>query len=179
MRLTPKSHALGLASQERMKRVAEKEQKSELFLSFFKTTSFRPELMNPILERLDSAPVKQADKMYKVFSRPKVKMEHMLELDEVRQFVAEHGLNREVLEQAEIQVKYAGYIEKEKSNADKLQRLENIKIPPNFDYSAIKSLSFEAREKLEAIKPVTISQASRISGVSPSDISVLLVYMGR
>ncbi len=83
------------------------------------------------------------------------------------------------MEQAEIQVKYSGYIEKEKSNADKLQRLENIRIPDNFDYSKLKSLSFEAREKLNSIRPVTISQASRISGVSPSDISVLLVFLGR
>ena len=179
LRLTPKSHSLGLASEERLKRVQEKERKSEQFLTFFRTTSFRPDVINPILERLDSAPVKQADKMYKVFSRPKVRMEHMLELDEVQQFVAENGLGRDILEQAEIQVKYAGYIEKEKSNADKLQRLENIKIPANFDYTKIKSLSYEAREKLQAIQPVTISQASRISGVSPSDISVLLVYMGR
>jgi tRNA uridine 5-carboxymethylaminomethyl modification enzyme len=83
------------------------------------------------------------------------------------------------MEQAEIQVKYSGYIDKEKGNADKLQRLENIRIPKDFDYRKLKSLSFEAREKLEKIRPVTISQASRISGVSPSDISVLLVYLGR
>jgi tRNA uridine 5-carboxymethylaminomethyl modification enzyme len=117
--------------------------------------------------------------MYKVFSRPKVTMEHMLELEEVSEFVAANALDREVLEQAEIQVKYSGYIEKEKVNADKLHRLENIRIPDNFDYSALRSLSFEAREKLEMIQPATISQASRISGVSPSDISVLLVFLGR
>ncbi len=179
LRLTPRSHALGLASTERMHRMEEKERKSEQFLSFFKSTSFNPVAINEILERLDSAPVKQADKMYKVFSRPKVRMEHMLELQEVAQYVSENELDREVLEQAEIQVKYAGYIEKEKSNADKLQRLENIRIPDNFDYTKVKSLSYEAREKLQSIQPVTISQASRISGVSPSDISVLLVYMGR
>lgn len=179
LRLTPRSHALGLASTERMRRMEEKERKSEQFLSFFKSTSFNPVAINEILERLDSAPVKQADKMYKVFSRPKVRMEHMLELQEVAQYVSENELDREVLEQAEIQVKYAGYIEKEKSNADKLQRLENIRIPDNFDYTKVKSLSYEAREKLQSIQPVTISQASRISGVSPSDISVLLVYMGR
>ena len=106
-------------------------------------------------------------------------MSHMLKLEKVSNYVDTNDLNREVLEQAEIQVKYAGYIAKEKNNADKLQRLENIKIPQNFDYSKLKSLSFEAREKLLSIQPATISQASRISGVSPSDISVLLVYMGR
>ncbi|MBQ0785920.1 MAG: tRNA uridine-5-carboxymethylaminomethyl(34) synthesis enzyme MnmG, partial [Oceanihabitans sp.] len=91
----------------------------------------------------------------------------------------EHDLDNEVIQQAEIQVKYAGYIAKEKLNADKLNRLENIKIPEGFDYSKLQSMSLEAREKLNKIQPVTISQASRISGVSPSDISVLLVYMGR
>ena len=106
-------------------------------------------------------------------------MGHMMQLESVSSFVEENKLNREVMEQTEIQVKYSGYIQKEKNNADKLHRLENVKIPDNFDYSKLKSLSFEAREKLEAIRPVTISQASRISGVSPSDISVLLVFMGR
>jgi len=106
-------------------------------------------------------------------------MDHMLQLESVSGFVKEHDLDTEVLEQAEIEVKYSGYIEKEKNNADKLHRLENVRIPDNFDYAKLKSLSFEAREKLESIRPVTISQASRISGVSPADISVLLVYLGR
>ncbi|MEM7379673.1 MAG: tRNA uridine-5-carboxymethylaminomethyl(34) synthesis enzyme MnmG [Bacteroidota bacterium] len=179
LRLTPKSYELGLATEERLRRMEEKERKSSSFIEFFQKTSFNPDQLNPILESLDSAPVKQADKMVKVFSRPKVTMDHMLQLDGVADFVAEHGLDREVLEQTEIQVKYSGYIAKEKNNADKLQRLENIKIPENFDYSKLKSLSFEAREKLQEIQPATISQASRISGVSPSDISVLLVYLGR
>jgi tRNA uridine 5-carboxymethylaminomethyl modification enzyme len=135
--------------------------------------------VNPILKSLNSSPVKQSDKMFKVFSRPKVTMAHMMQLEEVSDFVSENHLNREIMEQAEIQVKYSGYIDKEKQNADKLQRLENIRIPETFDYRKLKSLSFEAREKLEEIRPATISQASRISGVSPSDISVLLVYLGR
>ncbi|NND16278.1 MAG: tRNA uridine-5-carboxymethylaminomethyl(34) synthesis enzyme MnmG, partial [Eudoraea sp.] len=138
-----------------------------------------PEEVNPILAKLDSAPVKQADKMVKVFSRPKVTMAHMLELPKVKAYVQEQDLGREVMEQAEIQVKYSGYIAKEKNNADKLQRLEGIKIPDDFDYDKLKSLSTEARQKLNTIRPATISHASRISGVSPSDISVLLVYMGR
>ena len=106
-------------------------------------------------------------------------MEHMMDLQPVSDFAQEHRLDREVLEQTEIQVKYSGYIAKEKLNADKLQRLEDVKIPLNFEYSNLKSLSFEAREKLAAIQPATIAQASRISGVNPSDISVLLVYLGR
>ncbi len=179
LRLTPKSYEIGLAKEERLFAMREKEKKSNDFIEFFKKTSFNPEQINPILEDVSSAPVKQSDKMFKVFSRPGVTMSHMLKLEKVSNYVNNNDLKREVLEQAEIQVKYAGYIAKEKNNADKLQRLENIKIPENFDYSELKSLSFEAREKLAAIQPGTISQASRISGVSPSDISVLLVYMGR
>ena len=173
------SHAIGLATDERLRRMEEKRKKSDAFIKFFKQTSVSPESINPILEEVDSALVKQSDKMFKVFSRPKVTMEHMMQLEAVSNFVNENNLGQEEMEQAEIQVKYAGYIQKEKSNADKLHRLENVKIPDNFDYSILKSLSFEAREKLQSIRPVTISQASRISGVSPSDISVLLVYMGR
>ena len=179
LRLTPRSFEMGLASKDRLEKMEEKERKSNAFVEFFRETSFKPEQINPILEELDSSTVKQPDKMFKVFSRPKVTMDHMMQLEGVSEFVSDNNLDREILEQAEIQVKYSGYIAKEKNNADKLQRLENIKIPKGFDYSKLKSLSYEAREKLKAIQPVTISQASRISGVSPSDISVLLVYMGR
>lgn len=179
LRLTPKSFELGLASKERLDRMERKQTNSDKFVEFFKNTSFNPEELNPILEEVESSPVKQADKMFKVFSRPKVTMDHMLRLNAVSSFVNEHDLDAEVLEQAEVQVKYSGYIAKEKNNADKLLRLENIKIPEDFDYRKLKSLSYEAREKLEAIRPVTISQASRISGVSPSDVSVLLVFLGR
>ncbi len=179
LRLTPRSFEIGLASEERMRRMEEKERKSQAFVDFFRNTSYQPEEINPILEEVNSSTVGQADKMFKVFARPQVTMDHMMQLEKVSGFVTEHELDREVMEQAEIQVKYSGYIEKEKLNADKLQRLENINIPENFDYSKLKSLSFEAREKLEKIRPVTISQASRISGVSPSDISVLLVFLGR
>ena len=179
LRLTPKGYALGLAGEDRLRRMEQKERQSNAFVSFFKDTSYDPIKANVILEEVQSAPVKQADKMFKIFSRPGVTMDHMLHLEEVAEFVHTNNLDREVMEQAEIQVKYSGYIAKEKNNADKLQRLENISIPQDFDYTKLKSLSFEAREKLQAIRPVTISQASRISGVSPSDISVLLVYMGR
>ena len=179
LRLTPKGHAIGLAKEERLRRMERKKKKSDSFIRFFKETSVLPKDINPILESVDSALVKQSDKMFKVFSRPKVTMAHMLQLEPVSTFVSDNELDREMLEQTEVQVKYAGYIAKEKANADKLHRLENVKIPLSFDYSKLKSLSFEAREKLKAIQPVTISQASRISGVSPSDISVLLVYLGR
>ncbi|MGJ8715221.1 MAG: tRNA uridine-5-carboxymethylaminomethyl(34) synthesis enzyme MnmG [Maribacter stanieri] len=179
LRLTPLSHSIGLATDIRMKRMEEKLEQSEALVNFFRETSVLPKDINPIFESVDSSLVKQSDKMYKAFSRPNVTMDHMLQLEDVSNFVKENNFDSEILEQAEVQIKYSGYIAKEKVNADKLHRLEAVKIPANFDYSKLKSLSFEAREKMTKIQPVTISQASRISGVTPSDISVLLVYLGR
>lgn len=178
-RLTPKSHEIGLASDKRMQNMEEKLKKSNAFIQFFKDTSVSPQVINPILESKNSALVKQSNKLYKPFSRPNITMDDMRKIDSVEGFIIKNELDDEVIQQTEIQIKYSGYIEKEKSNADKLNRLEGIKIPDNFDYSKLRSLSYEALEKLKAIKPVTISQASRISGVSPNDISVMLVYMGR
>ncbi|MGY8885252.1 MAG: tRNA uridine-5-carboxymethylaminomethyl(34) synthesis enzyme MnmG [Flavobacteriales bacterium] len=178
-RLTPMAHELGLASDVRMKKMEIKQRKSDSFVDFFKNTSVKPEEINPILAKKESALVGQSDKMFKTFSRPNITMEDMRKIDAVEAFVKENELDYDVLQQTEIQVKYAGYINKEKNNADKLNRLEGLKIPEGFDYTKLKSLSYEAREKLTTIQPVTISQASRISGVSPNDISVLLVYMGR
>tara|TARA_R110000765_G_scaffold11300_1_gene35795 strand:- start:120 stop:1988 length:1869 start_codon:yes stop_codon:yes gene_type:complete len=179
LRLTPLSHSIGLATDIRKKRMEEKLEQSEALVNFFRETSVLPKDINPIFESVDSSLVKQSDKMYKAFSRPNVTMNHMLQLEDVSTFVKENNFDSEILEQAEVQIKYSGYIAKEKVNADKLHRLEAVKIPANFDYSKLKSLSFEAREKMTKIQPVTISQASRISGVTPSDISVLLVYLGR
>jgi len=178
-RLTPRSNAIGLAGDERLKTMEKKKEQSEAFINFFKETSVVPEDMNPILEENNSALISQSDKMLKLFSRPNIGMNDMRKIESVETFIQQNSLDHEVLEQTEIQVKYAGYIAKEKNNADKLNRLEGIKIPENFDYSKLKSLSYEALEKLSAIKPATVSQASRISGVSPNDISVMLVYMGR
>lgn len=179
LRLTPMSFAIGLASKERMERVKEKQEKTDLFIKFLKDTSIRPEDVNPILNEKDSAAVNQSMKMFKIASRPQLDFTDVRRFPKVEEFIEKHGIDSEVLEQAEVHVKYAGYIEKEKNSADKLQRLENIKIPVNFDYQKVHSISYEAREKLTKIQPSTISQASRISGVSPSDVSVLLVYMGR
>jgi tRNA uridine 5-carboxymethylaminomethyl modification enzyme len=179
LRLTPLSYSIGLASEKRMKRMEEKLEQSESLINFFKETSVLPNEINPIFKSVDSALVKQSDKMYKAFSRPNVTMDHMQQLEKVSSFIKENNFDSEVLEQAEVQIKYSGYIAKEKLNADKLHRLESVKIPTKFDYTKLKSLSFEAREKLTKIQPVTISQASRISGVTPSDISVLLVFLGR
>ncbi len=178
-RLTPKSFEIGLATEERMRKMENKKNKSVGFVNFFKETSVSPEEINQIFERRNSALVSQSDKMFKFFSRPEVTMDDMKTIPSVADYIEQHELDSEIIQQAEVQVKYSGYIEKEKNNADKLHRLEGLKIPENFDYSKLKSLSYEAREKLSKIRPVTVSQASRISGVSPNDVSVLLVYMGR
>ena len=178
-RLTPMSYEIGLASEARLRRMERKLNESEKMVSFFRETSVTIGETNPILEAKESAPISQGDKMFKIFSRPQIDLEDMMKFEKVQAYVAENELDEEILEQAEIQVKYSGYIEKERNNADKLSRLEDVKIPEDFDYNKIKSMSIEAKQKLNKIRPVTISQASRISGVSPSDISVLLIYMGR
>jgi len=178
-RLTEKSYKMGLAGEDRMRKMEDKKEKSSKFVKFLKETSVSPEEANLVLEAKDSALMRQSDKMFKIFSRPNITMQDVQSFTGVQEFIDKNNLNEEMLEQTEIQVKYSGYIDKEKNNADKLHRLEDVKIPEDFDYTNIKSMSFEAREKLNKIKPVTVSQASRISGVSPSDVSVLLVYMGR
>ncbi len=178
-RLTEKAFDLGLASEKRMRKMEQKKEKSFKFVQYLKDLSVVPEEANPVLEKRKSSPMKQSDKVFKVFSRPQITMEDVKNFSGVEEFISENDLDEEMIEQTEIQVKYSGYIQKEKNNADKLNRLEDLKIPQNFDYANIKSMSYEAREKLKKVQPATVSQASRISGVSPNDISVLLVYMGR
>ena len=179
LRLTPKGFAIGLAKPERLKRMEYKLDASEKFVTFFKETSVKAAVANPILEAKGSSPMTQGDKMFKVFSRPQIDLEDILKFEAVTDYITEHNLDQEVIEQAEIQVKYSGYIEKEKNHADKVNRLEDVRIPDNYDFEKIKAISIEARQKLTKIRPTTIAQASRISGVSPSDISVLLIHMGR
>lgn len=179
VRLTPKGYALGLASEERMNRVIEKNQKVEKLIEFLQESSITPAFINPILESKESAPINQSMKMFKIAARPQLTFDDIKTFPGVSDFILKHELDEEMLNQVDIYIKYSGYIDKEKNNADKLNRLENIKIPRTFDYNKVKNISIEARQKLIKIQPETISQASRISGVSPSDISVLLVYMGR
>ena len=179
LRLTPVSYKLGLASEERMTRVNEKKRKTEQLINFLKEFSVSKDQVNPILENKGLAPIKQSMKLYKIAARPQLSLLDFKSIEGLNAFLNLEEINSKVIEQAEIHLKYAGYIEKEKSNADKLNRLENVIIPQTFNYNNVKSLSYEAREKLTKIQPTTISQASRISGVSPSDISVLLVHMGR
>ena len=178
-RLTPLSYDLGLASSERMKKVEDKRKKRRALVSYLNKTSYPLDVANHLLASKEELPVKQTDKYAKLLSRPNLNRADFDVFDSLQQFMKLEEMDDTVFEQAEIEVKYAGYIEKEKRNADKLKRLENIKIPRNFDFQRLASLSFEAKEKLNKFKPETLAQASRISGINPSDISVLLVSMGR
>ncbi len=179
IRLTPLSYSIGLASEKRLKNVVEKIEKTKLFINFLEKTSITPTEVNPILNKLNSAPVSQSMKMYKVFSRPQFDIKTIIQFSKIKEFIEKNEIKPDVIEQVGIDLKYSGYINKEKNTAEKLLRLENVKIPENFDFNKILSISTEARQKLTKIRPTTISQASRISGVSPSDISVLLIYLGR
>ena len=178
-RLTEKSHKIGLATNDRLTKMTSKYSNADKLIRLLKTQSISPKSINPVLREKKSATVKQSGKADRILSRPNISLSDLMKSEELKLAVDELSLSQEEKDQAEIQIKYSGYIDKEKNNADKLTRLEALKIPEKFDYSKIKSMSAEAKEKLIKIKPETISQASRISGVSPNDISVLLVYMGR
>ena len=179
LRLTERAYYMGLAKPDRMKAMEVKLRDTEALMKFFTNTSYPHQEANTLLSSVGSALVKQDDKLHKLLSRPNLTLEHMKSLSPVATYFAAHNPTEDAVEQVEVSIKYAGYIDKEKANADKLTRLEHVKIPEGFDYTQLKSLSFEAREKLGAVKPSTVSQASRISGVSPSDISILLVHLGR
>ena len=178
-RLTEKAYRLGLAKEDRLQAVHLKSTQTQALKSYYEKTSITPEEANSFLTEQNSSPIKQSDKMAKIYSRPNITRKEMCSVPKVASYIEEQGFSKSVQEQVEIQIKYAGYIEKEKLNADKLNRLEAVKIPSDFDYHALASLSHEAKEKLCNIQPQTISQASRISGINPSDISVLLVKLGR
>ncbi|REC48761.1 MULTISPECIES: tRNA uridine-5-carboxymethylaminomethyl(34) synthesis enzyme MnmG [Chryseobacterium] len=177
IRLTQKAFDLGLAKEERLKRVNEKVAQSEELENFLRETSLKPGVINPILETIESSPVDQAYRAAQILTRPNMTLEKLDQIDFINEVSSK--FDDEVREQAEVNIKYRGYIEKEKENVAKLNRLENIKIPEDFDYTKISSLSAEAKQKMTNVKPKTIAQAGRISGVSPADINVLLVYLGR
>ncbi|EKB60988.1 tRNA uridine-5-carboxymethylaminomethyl(34) synthesis enzyme MnmG [Bergeyella zoohelcum] len=177
IRLTEKSHKIGLATDERLKKVEEKIHQSQELENFLRETSLKPHQINPILEEMESNPVDQAYRASQFLTRPNITLSTLDKLEKIKEVSIQYS--DEVREQAEINIKYKGYIEKEKENVAKLQRLENIKIPEDFDFTKIASLSAEAKQKLNLIQPKTIAQASRISGVSPADINVLLIFLGR
>jgi len=178
-RLTPKAFQLGLVSKERLDRVERKQRLSSATVEHLKKTSYDLNRANQLLEMKNDVIVSQTDKFSKLLSRPNINRQDLYQFEAISIFIEDQGIEDEVFEQAEIEIKYAGYIDKERKNADKLKRLENIKIPLSFDYDSLASLSYEAKEKLNKLQPSTLGQASRISGINPSDISVLLVSMGR
>ena len=179
IRLTEKGYELGLASKERLKNLDTKIEKSDLLTAFLEKQSISPEEINDILEQKGSSLLKQKVKMKSVLSRPHIWMKDLLIVESLKSFVEENNIAEDSITQTEIEIKYSGYINKEKDAADKLSKLEKINMPEGFDYTKLHSVSTEGREKLSEIKPKTIGQASRISGVSPSDINVLLIYIGR
>ena len=177
IRLTSKAYDLGLADEQRLRNVEEKISKSDELENYLKEISLKPGIINPILKSIESSPVDQAYRASQILTRPNITIEKLEEIDFIRE--KSQQFSEEVKEQAEINIKYRGYIEKEKENVAKLNRLETIKIPEDFDYSNINSLSSEAKQKLNKVKPHSIAQAGRISGVSPADINVLLIFLGR
>ena len=177
IRLTPKSYEIGLASKERLEKVEKKIAQSNELEEFLKETSLKPSVVNPVLNKIQSSPVDQAYRASQILTRPNMTLEKLGDIEVIKDKSAQYP--DEILEQAEINIKYKGYIEKEKENVAKLNRLETIKISEDFDYHKIISLSAEAKQKMSKVKPKTIAQASRISGVSPADINVLLIFLDR
>jgi tRNA uridine 5-carboxymethylaminomethyl modification enzyme len=178
-RLTCLSYSIGLASQERMRYLEKKNKQTNNCINFIKSTSITKEETNPILLQKNSSLISQTVKADSILVRPNIFLKDLIKIQSINNYIKSNNFSNEVLEQVEIKIKYKGYIDKELENVQKLNRLENIKIPVHFDYSKLNSISTEAKQKLMKFKPETIGQASRISGVSPSDINVLLIYMGR
>src|SRR5690606_13417667 len=156
-----------------------KKEKVEMLSSFLSKHGVEPNDINPIIEEKGSSAIKQKVKLDGILARPQISFDDLMGYEGLSDFVFDNNISREEWEQIEIRIKYQGYIDKERESAEKLSRLADIKIPSGFDYSKLKSLSYEGCEKLSKVKPETIDQAKKISGVTPSDISVLLVYMGR
>ena len=179
IRLTKKGFELGLASKDRVDKLNNKIKEGKKLLSFLEKQSVSPEEINSLLSEKGSASLKQKVKLKSVLSRPHIWIEDLLVVDSLNNFIKEKKISLESMTQTEIQVKYSGYINKEQDTVLKVTKLEKIIIPDKFDYSKLQSISMEGREKLNEIRPKSIGQASRISGVSPSDINVLLIYIGR
>lgn len=181
MRLTEKGYKIGLASHQRYERFLDKYSKVNEMVSFLKNTNVFPEQINGLLLEKETSPIDKKMRLAQILTRPQINLLEMIpcvdKLDDICDLCSAFG--REIIEEAEILVKYEGYIEKEREVADKLNRLEDVKLSPDFDYYSLQSLTMEAREKLTKHKPQTLGQASRISGVSPADISVLAVFLGR
>lgn len=172
LRLTPLGHEIGLISEERYARFLDKKQKVEQEIERLKSTKVRPIEINPLLESIGSAPIQDGSNLLTILRRPEVTYAHIASISP-----SEIELDEEMQEQVEIQIKYAGYIEKQLIHVERLQKMEKKKIPESINYDDIQGLAIEARQKLSKIRPISIGQASRISGVTPADISILLVYL--
>jgi tRNA uridine 5-carboxymethylaminomethyl modification enzyme len=179
IRLTKKGHELGLASDERLSKLKMKEDKTNLLIKFLSKESVDLNKINTILKNKKSKIITQKVKYKKILSRPHINISDLQDIDLVKEFILKESINTDAIEQAEIEIKYGGYLSREKETAKKLVRLENIKINKDFEFDKLHSISTEGREKLKEIQPTTIGQASRISGVTPSDINILLIYLGR
>jgi len=178
LRLTPIGHKIGLAKEDRYQDMLIKKQQSEKLVEEIKNIKIKPEIANPILEENGSAPIREKIVLYNLLKRPNIEINLFADkIDEIKTLVEPY--TQEEVEQAIIEVKYRDYIDKEEQMAQKMTQLENMVLNPDFDYKKIQALSMEAREKLSKLKPATLGQASRISGVNPSDISILMIYMGR
>ncbi|ACU09010.1 tRNA uridine 5-carboxymethylaminomethyl modification enzyme gidA [Flavobacteriaceae bacterium 3519-10] len=177
VRLTEKSFNIGLADEHRLKNVQNKIAQGSELEGFLRETSLKPGIINPILAEIESAPVDQAYKASQILTRPNMTLQKLEQIDFIKERSSE--FSDEVKEQAEINIKYKGYIDKERESVAKMTRLETIAIPEDFDFCKINSLSAESRQKLNKVRPRTIAQAGRISGVSPADMNVLLIYLGR
>ncbi|WP_341654551.1 tRNA uridine-5-carboxymethylaminomethyl(34) synthesis enzyme MnmG [Blattabacterium cuenoti] len=178
-RLTPMGYNIGLISEKKMRMLDNKKSKIEKCMSLFQKTNFDPKTINPILNAKKSAPICHDKKIETILSRSEIDIQDIISIPFLMEKIKKNDFSQEILEQVSIRIKYKGYIDREKENAKKLLKLENLKIPNNFDYKSIKSLSSEAKEKLDYYRPISLAQASRISGISPSDLSVLLIHMGR
>lgn len=178
LRLTQHGHDIGLASNNRLTKMLEKKSNTAKLINDLKQKKLSPESINPGLEAIGTTTILEKISAEKLLKRPQIGMKELISVDEeVKTYLNKYS--KEVLEQAEIQIKYDSYIEKEQQLVDKLSNMENYQIPQQFDFLSITALSNEGKQKLNKIRPETLGQASRISGVSPADLSILTVYLGR
>jgi tRNA uridine 5-carboxymethylaminomethyl modification enzyme len=180
LRLTPKGREIGLVTDKNWEKFVEKKSLVESLISYAHAQSIKITEIESYLKSHNFEPLKQGSKLYSLIARNEFSLSDMaVEIPRLKKFIEEQGITSEIIEQAEIQIKYRGYIEREKLLAEKLHRLENITIPDGFDFTSMNALTIEARQKLTKIRPQTIGQASRIPGVSPADINVMLIKFGR
>lgn len=180
IRLSKKSYDLGFLENEKLKQVEEKVEMTNKLMRFTKKLSVSPDEINDVLKTKSGGQIKQKVKAPSIISRPNIGINDVVKNNKkLKQFITENLISEGALEQVEIDIKYSGYINREKENADKLKRLEYVKIPEDIDYFKFSSLSNESKEKLNEVRPVDIGQAARISGIKPSDVSILLIYLGR